>query len=117
LPGTPGLPGAIGPKGDTGTQGPAGISGYQVVSGVTAFDSSASKQINVDCPAGKRVIGGGAFVFPSIADPNWYTAPVVLRETVRSDGGEGWYARAIEIGTYNYDWDLTVTAICANVAP
>ena len=108
------LRGTAGPQ---GPQGAPGISGYQVVSQVTQFDSSAVKFLTVDCPAGKTALGGGAFAFPSVADPNWQTAPLVLRETVQSDSGEGWFARAIEIGTYNYDWDLTVTAICANVAP
>jgi hypothetical protein len=108
------LRGVAGPQ---GAQGAPGISGYQVVSQVTQFDSSAGKFLTVNCPAGKTALGGGAFAFPSVADPNWQTAPLVLRETTKSNGGEGWFARAIEIGTYNYDWDLTVTAICANVVP
>jgi hypothetical protein len=92
------------------------VSGYQIVSDVSLFDSSTSKQFGVLCPTGKQVIGGGASIFPSLADPNWYTAPLVLRDSVPSDG-DGWFARATEIGTYNYEWDLTVYAICANVAP
>jgi hypothetical protein len=75
------------------------------------------KLISVACPAGKTAIGGGASIFPSLADPLWDTAPVVLRATIKSDGGEGWFARSIEIGTYNFDSDLTVYAICANVTP
>ena len=109
--------GVLSLRGTQGPQGAPGISGYQVVSQVTQFDSSAVKFLTVECPAGKEPLGGGAFAFPSVSDPNWQTAPLVLRETVKSDAGEGWFARAIEIGTYNYDWELTVAAICANVAP
>jgi hypothetical protein len=113
--GPQGLPGAIGPKGSAGTPG---ISGYQIVSDVTQFDSSAAKQFDVRCPAGKQVIGGGAQIFPSLADPNRNTAPVVLRTSIpTSGGGEGWAAEALETSAYTFQWDLTVYAICANVAP
>jgi hypothetical protein len=114
--GVPGAPGAIGPQGPAGAAG--GLSGYEIVSDVTAFDSSAAKQFDVRCPAGKQVIGGGAQIFPSLADPNRNTAPVVLRTSIpTSGGGEGWAAEALETSAYTFQWDLTVYAICANVAP
>jgi hypothetical protein len=125
--GDPGPQGAQGPQGDKGdkgdtgaqgAQGAAGISGYEVVSDVSAFDSTPYKRWSVLCPAGKKAIGGGAEVFPSLADPNRDTAPVVLRaSTPSSGGGEGWYASGAETAAYTYDWDLTVYVICANVAP
>lgn len=107
------LRGTAGPQ---GAPGAPGVSGYQDVTATSPFDSSASKGAAVSCPAGKRLLGGGAMIFPSVADHNRETAPVVLTSSI-SDGQDGWFATAIEIGTYNYEWDLTVTAICANVAP
>lgn len=120
--GDPGPQGIPGPKGDTGAQGAvgpagaAGISGYEQVSVTSPFDSTASKQLVVGCPAGKRAIGGSASPFPSLEDSNRDTAPVVLAESSLHDD-DAWFARAIEIGAYPFKWDLTVTVICANVAP
>jgi hypothetical protein len=122
--GAPGAPGAAGPKGDKGDpgaqgpQGAPGISGYEIVSEVSLFDSTPYKLFSVTCPAGKRAIGGGAYPFPSLADPNRNTAPVVLRSSSPIGGGiEGWFAEGIETTAYSYQWDLTVYVICANVAP
>jgi hypothetical protein len=122
--GAPGAPGAAGPKGDKGDpgaqgpQGTPGISGYEIVSEVSAFDSTPYKAFSITCPAGKKAIGGGADLFPSLADPNRDTAPVVLRSSSpTSGGGEGWFAEGLETTAYTYDWDPTVYAICANVAP
>lgn len=116
--GAQGLPGPQGAPGAQGPAGAAGISGYEVVSNVSAFDSSASKLLSVFCPAGKLVIGGGAEIFPSLADPGRDTAPVVLRTSRPTDSlGGGWFAEALETGAYAFEWDLTVYAICANVAP
>lgn len=103
-------------RGLQGPQGAPGISGYEVVSAASPFDSNASKGAAVSCPAGKRLLGGGAEIFPSVADPNRDTAPVVLASST-SNNNDGWIAHAVEIGTYTFSWDLTATAICANVAP
>ena len=130
-PGAAGPAGGPGPKGDTGAQGipgsqgapgaqgpagTAGISGYEIVSDVSTFDSSSARQMSVFCPAGKRVIGGGAQIFPSLADPNRTIAPVVLRTSL-PNGTDGWFAEAFETAAYPFEWDLTVNAICASVGP
>jgi hypothetical protein len=82
IPGPTGVPGAPGPQ---GTQGAPGISGYEIVYGDSAFDSATTKIASADCPNGKAVLRGGAFVFPSLADPNRDTAPVVLHASVPND--------------------------------
>jgi hypothetical protein len=119
--GGPGPQGNPGPQGAPGAQGPAGapgISGYEIVSDETAFDSSAAKVIGVLCPTGKRALGGGADIFPSLGDQNRATAPVVLTSSFVADyEGDGWVGQASEIGTYNFEWSLTVYAICTNVTP
>lgn len=61
--------GPVGPVGPTGPVGPAGppaLSGYEIVTGEGPptlvpgnFRGTAGAGVGVDCPAGKRVIGGG----------------------------------------------------------
>lgn len=124
--GVQGEPGAVGPIGPAGVPGPQGVpgapglSGYEIVSSDSAFDSFAIKVLSADCPAGKVVLGGGADLFPSLADPNRDTAPVVLRASEPSFGNgvqAGWVALASEIAPYTFDWHMAVYAICANVTP
>lgn len=113
--GLQGTPGAEGPQ---GPQGAPGLSGYEIVTVDSAFDSSATKLLSADCPAGKVVLGGGAYIFPSLADPNRLTAPVVLIASMPSTGNgvtPGWDAQSSEIAPYTYDWHMIVYAICANV--
>lgn len=71
--------------------------------------------VSADCPAGKAVLGSGAYIFPSLLDGNRDTAPIVLHDSVPAVNFPGWFARASEIAAYNFGWDLTVYAICANV--
>lgn len=69
----------------------------------------SSETITAQCPAGKRVIGGGA----RIVGPN---AKVALSESGPVvDGGNhtGWTATANEFAEEAADWTLDVTAICA----
>jgi hypothetical protein len=52
--------GPRGPKGDAGAAGAPGISGYQFVTGAdVAVAPGQFGTAFVDCPAGKKVIGGG----------------------------------------------------------
>lgn len=136
FPGPVGTPGAPGPQGPQGVPGPAGVqgipgaqglpgpqgapglSGYELVSAETAFDSSATKILSADCPAGKLPLGGGAEIFPSASDPNRDTAPVVLRTSAplpANSGPEGWFAQSSEVAPYTFAWNMRVYAICANV--
>jgi hypothetical protein len=64
--GVQGDPGAQGPKGDTGATGTAGVSGYErVVNNLTNQSLGANGEVVhfVNCPIGKRVVGGGVIVF------------------------------------------------------
>jgi hypothetical protein len=69
--GPAGAKGDKGPKGDKGSTGaagpagpagPPGISGYQIVAGTVSSDTSLFHSKEVDCPAGKKALGGGGFV-------------------------------------------------------
>ena len=60
-PGPKGDPGAQGPKGDKGDTGAPGISGYQTVAGPwTNIAASGMANASAICPAGKKVLAGGA---------------------------------------------------------
>jgi hypothetical protein len=80
-----------------------------VVSGITPFDSTASKTIAAQCPAGKQVIGGGARVSGA--------QHVVLTrlEPVHTSTGDSYVAAASEDQTgFAGTWALLAYAICAD---
>lgn len=98
--GVPGETGATGPVGATGING---ISGYEIVSqsdGTTADP----KTINVNCPAGKKVISGG---FTSS------TQSVQVFEIGPTNSGSTWTV-TLNKTTSASAWDMTATAICVN---
>jgi hypothetical protein len=100
-----------------GPIGAPGVSGYEIVSVDSALDSSSSKSLLVEYPLGKNVLGGGASIFASLADPNRDTAPVVLRASSPLQYSHGWFAHGIEIGPYTFSWAITAYAVCAYVTP
>jgi hypothetical protein len=63
------------------------------------------------CPAGKRVLGGGAMVF----DGGW-AEEVSIAYSMPVDGNS-WIIGAHEIESHPGPWQLTTYAVCANVAP
>jgi hypothetical protein len=66
-----GLAGARGPKGDKGASGATGdrgvpgapgVSGWQRVHNATGVvNANSSTEVEISCPAGKKVFGGGAY--------------------------------------------------------
>ena len=86
------------------------LNGYEVVRVQGPFNSTAHKLVDVDCPAGTRVLGGGAQVFPSLLDGARDAAPIVIRWS--EPGFNGWSAAADEISPYGFDWWVSATAIC-----
>jgi hypothetical protein len=116
--GSKGDPGPAGPKGDQGPAGAAGgVSGYEIVNDeIESGEFDDGLRHSVDCPAGKRVIGGGAAVRNSGYD-------VALVESLPKSASDGWYANdgwtaVVERvdGTRTGSFSLQVTAICATVA-
>lgn len=104
-----GARGPAGPSGPAGEPGPAGAAGVAggfnpakvsyVTSAVTALGSAAVGTASVECPAGTRVIGGGA---ATSGDKLWASSMT----------GNGWYAGAIGYG-FGIGGNLTAYAICA----
>jgi hypothetical protein len=85
---------------------PAGLSGLEIVSGLTATDSSSPKSVTVNCPAGKRVIGGGARVTGAGA------GEVGVTEAYPSTATQ-WVTLARELDAIGSSWTLTAYAFCA----
>jgi hypothetical protein len=98
-----------GAKGDPGT---AGLSGLETVGASSTFDSSKSKTLVVRCPAGKRLVGGGAGAWGRamifVPDGIALTASHPYEET-------GWLAAAHETVPTEQDWFLRANAVCAAV--
>jgi hypothetical protein len=88
-----------------------GVNAYQRVTAQSTFDSTAHKVVSATCPAGTRVVGGGAQVFPSLADGNRDAAPIVIRMSAPS-GETLWSVIADETATYTQDWKVIADVIC-----
>jgi hypothetical protein len=101
--------GPEGPQGPAGPQGVAGLSGHQIVWTQSALNSTAYKFSFAACPAGKRVVGGGAYVLgvpKEIGVVASYPA-----------SASAWFASAHELpAVYLANWRIKTFAICATVA-
>jgi hypothetical protein len=113
--------GPQGPKGDAGLQGSPGVSGLERVVNQTQVDSSDAKELVVACPAGKKVLGGGAHLqgLPDLNNqnplPDIVFESIAISSSFPSGDGE-WFARAHEHTDTDEPWSLTVFAICASVS-
>lgn len=109
--GCAGPAGPPGPAGVAGAAGASGVSGYEVVVGETAVDSTVSKQIRVDCPAGKKALGAGW----SVLDP---TSAILEGEATYSEpafDGSHWLTNAKNHSAFARNWKLRLRVICASV--
>ena len=82
-----------------------GLSGLETPTTVSAQDSSSPKVVLVNCPAGKRVIGGGARVTGAGA------SEVTVSEAYPSTANQ-WTVRAVEANATGGSWLLTGFAFC-----
>ena len=106
--GAAGPQGPAGPAGSAGPQGQPGLSGVVTVMSQSASDSTGEKVIDAQCPAGKRIVGGGAGLFGASGsvslDENW------------SVNDTTWRARGAEVNATGSNWYVRAYAICAAVA-
>jgi hypothetical protein len=107
--GSKGDTGPQGPKGDsgvrglTGETGPVGISGYEQVLQPSAVDANSISQQSAECPAGKRVLGGGVTA---------HTDLVIVESYPSADNR--WTGVVKNAAAYSRDY--AVFAVCANIA-
>jgi hypothetical protein len=104
--------GAIGPQGPQGPQGPSGVLGLQVVNTTSAFDTSSYKTVTALCPAGTKVVSGGAGVFWTDSDPT--LRPHLLSSFVFPAGTNGWYAEAAAPSSATSRWYVQAQAFCGS---
>lgn len=83
------------------------VRGVEIVLEETAF-TSADKDVNANCPAGKQVIGGGAQI-------NTQDTSIALQASRPSLNGLHWDTRAVEVNPTAVNWQLAAYAICAVV--
>ena len=103
--------GPRGPAGAAGPQGPPGTSGLQQISSTGASNSTTPKSFQVDCPSGKRAIGGGGTLTGTITN-------TFLSTSRPSDAGTGWVATGRESSAGNAgNWAVQAWVVCATVAP
>ncbi|MBI3973998.1 MAG: hypothetical protein HY332_22190 [Chloroflexi bacterium] len=113
-----GMQGPPGPAGPQGLQGPAeapGISGYEVVTAASAYDSKFLHVAEARCPAGKRAIGGGAYLI----DDQRYALGSSAPWPVGAPGTapNAWRAAATRLPSATERSQLVAVVICATVAP
>lgn len=110
--GAAGVDGQDGIDGAPGPQGPAGVSGYEHVRRSVSIPNGAFRTGTLDCPTGKRVLSGGAFLNSTFLE---------LKESHAYDFDNagvhhsGWLVDVQSIGGGNRDF--TVFVICADVSP
>jgi hypothetical protein len=87
------------------------VSGVQQIASTGASNSTASKSFQVDCPSGKRAIGGGGTLLGT-------TTNTFLSTSRPSDAGTGWIAAGRESSVGNAgNWAVQAWVVCATVAP
>lgn len=81
------------------------VSGYQIVQDNFVVANSSGFTVSINCPSGKRTVGGGA----NLVDSTWF-----LQSSAPQNGGAGWLVRYQTTGA-TFSAAGTVYAICANV--
>jgi Collagen triple helix repeat (20 copies) len=121
--GAKGDKGQKGDKGDKGATGASGVSGYEVVSQTfkevfienSGSPRGLSEVKTVNCPSGKRVVGGGTDLGTNAAQ-NGQQRQVTVSLSGPNGTGTGWSAQLFNNSTsIDTSIDLKVYAICATV--
>ncbi len=106
--GATGAAGAVGLRGPTGQSGPSGVSGWQYLTETRSIKSDGSATLQVNCPHGKKALGGGV----AVPYPNLYAR--VLQSAPAGAAATGWLATVLN--SYpNYTISASVWVICASM--
>ena len=106
--GATGATGPAGPRGPAGQTGPRGVSGWQFLTKTKSIKADGSATLQVNCPSGKRALGGGV----AVPYPNLYAR--VHQSAPSGAAATGWLASVLN--SYpNYTISASVWVICAEV--
>ena len=94
--------------GARGPSGPSGVSGWSYFTKGASLSGESFKTVNVDCPAGKKALGGGVAVTSGL----W--AMRVIQSAPSGAAATGWLATVANDAS-NYTTSFYVWAICASV--
>lgn len=84
------------------------LSGYEVVSQETATDSTSSKQLQVQCPSGKKALGAGW----AVLDGTGAILDGLATHSSASWDGSSWLTNAKKLSTFASTWKLKVSVLC-----
>jgi hypothetical protein len=115
--GPAGPAGPAGPSGAPGPAGSAGVSGYQVVHRDVPLDAGNAGSANdsVACPAGKKVLGGGATFLDSDGEEASVSDNIVTSANPLGDGS-GWSVSFEYSNLYGFVSAIRLYATCATVS-
>lgn len=108
--GPPGLQGAA------GAQGASGLSELQSVTASSPSNSESAKGPAISCPAGKRVISTDYAIVGGTTGLGGSVETDVVVTLVGSSGSLA-FVDAIEEEATSANWSVSITALCARVAP
>lgn len=94
-----------GPPGPAGPAGPPGVSAVERVEATSATNSTPGRTMQIACPTGKRLLGGGARLNPLL--------PQVALQQSFPDNDNIYRASAREVNATGSAWSITVFAVCA----
>lgn len=107
--------------------GGAGVSGWEVVLATSPSNSDPWKELVAECPAGKKVLGGGGIHWIDVFSHGWPDDHfhISVDSSFPAWWVDGWVFRAHEdpqppihaTGGTGASWKIQTFAICANVAP
>ena len=109
--GADGADGQDGAQGPQGVQGPAGISGLVTVTDQSPINS-VNKNVDVECPAGTKILGGGA----TLIGGEGFVALDLSNAIIIGGFPDTWRGGASEINPTASNWSIIVRAICATVS-
>ena len=107
LTGSTGPAGPAGPAGPQGPPGPTGVSGWQTVTKTQTWGAGVDAADEVDCPAGKKALGGGVAGGIGILSVRQSAPGGAL-------GDKGWFAEVVN--TWTHPTSVTLWVICAFVS-
>ena len=100
--------GPAGATGPAGPAGPAGLSGLEKVDTTSASNSISPKTQTTTCPAGKRLLGGGVRLNPTLG-------PLAVQQSF-PDNDNVYRVTVREMTATPAAWSITVYAVCGTAS-